>query len=471
MPRSSRQTAFGALLALLATFTCKAHEESKCDIYSVELQAKFQDDVLIPCTKEETTIIETLIHSLVQTDAIVGLNRLIPVPPFFLAYEEFGSGVTRSYEEVHFESTQLELAKLHLTTADRIEDMYYACEYNESLADHLGKNNSKPSYNDTYNATNGHDSNNNNTHHQMNHNNSSDTKYHYNNSSNANHTSYHVNASGTPWDQKADPAGPPKNVGNDEKIVPPPLVIEEDSLRRGRPTGDDHKDKDEDQRQLDVMPLPGNRDTTSPTQASTSMPNSESGLRGTPGPTLASSELTPAPTPIPSPDTTQAATSTSSPTTQQSSSTTDKPAATTYSPTSGLAYEPTSPPTPASSPGLTPTLAPTSIQTAEFTSAPTTSTLSPTSDHTHGPTFSNPTMPTDGNCEGDWCATFLTRPCENIPHDEKLESTKKFQMALKQFEARVEEQILLKLRKWARDTNTMCLGNSWKLNAVVKRML
>jgi hypothetical protein len=124
--------AWRALLSWVAFRTCHAYTETECDVYSVELQATFDNNVLIPCTNEEITIIEALIHSLVQTDAIVGLNRLIPVPPFFLAFEEFGSGVKRSFEDWAFPTTQMELSQPHLSVADRLENMYYAYDDNNS---------------------------------------------------------------------------------------------------------------------------------------------------------------------------------------------------------------------------------------------------------------------------------------------------------------------------------------------------
>ena len=73
-----------ALLSLMA-FTCNA--ESMCDIYEVQIQANFSDNLQIPCSKQEMKTIELLLHSLIQVDSIVGLNSFVPVQPLYLGFQ------------------------------------------------------------------------------------------------------------------------------------------------------------------------------------------------------------------------------------------------------------------------------------------------------------------------------------------------------------------------------------------------
>lgn len=98
-----------------------------CDVYNVELLAIFPNQMAIPCTDQEHTIISALLHSLVQTDAIVGMNSMQPVPPFFLAFETYGLGAARlsSFEEHDFTTTQLQMALPHYSIEDELEDIYY----------------------------------------------------------------------------------------------------------------------------------------------------------------------------------------------------------------------------------------------------------------------------------------------------------------------------------------------------------
>ena len=120
-----------AVLVLLANLGHGAADE--CDAYNVQLQATFPYHITIPCTDEEYATISALVHALVQTDVIVGMNGK-PVPDFFLAYETYGPGAVKltSFEERDFMTSQMQMALPHYTVQDEIEDLYYDYDYDET---------------------------------------------------------------------------------------------------------------------------------------------------------------------------------------------------------------------------------------------------------------------------------------------------------------------------------------------------
>lgn len=404
-----------ALLLPLAVASTSLPEEALCDTYSVELQAVFEDDAVIPCSSQETTILEALIHSLVQTDAIVGLNRMIPVPPFFLAFEKFGRNSTRlsSFAEMEMDGvTQLELSLPNMAVEDHLEDLYY-------------------------NGT---------------------------GSSNA-------VAAVVPQDMEykgdEEEQTPKETVVKDKLTPPAPIQLAEGSLRNfnGR-----------NRRNLRYRNL---MDTPSPTPAPTPTPSSSESPSDLPSYV---------PSPFPSDTTTVSASDAPStvPSETPTVSASDAPSnvsrsvpseTPTLSASDAPSVVPSETPTvstsdaPSESPTVSATPAPTPGPTAPETPAPT---PSPTPSPTPGSTLVPTPLVDDStavDCEADWCAWFFTRPCDAIPHDLEREATEEFRAELEAFQQRVATQIERKLRKWARDTDVMCLGNSWQLKATVKRLL
>jgi len=73
-------------------------------------------------------------------------------------------------------------------------------------------------------------------------------------------------------------------------------------------------------------------------------------------------------------------------------------------------------------------------------------------------------------CDKDWCGHFFSRPCDAISHSPDDEASLQYQARMERFQERVAKAIEKKLRKWARDADCMCLGNSWELTAIVKKL-
>ena len=72
---------WNGFLAALLLSACVVLGETAgaCEIYGVELRAVFPEQIVMPCTDEEQNIISALLHSLVQTDVILGMNILQPI--------------------------------------------------------------------------------------------------------------------------------------------------------------------------------------------------------------------------------------------------------------------------------------------------------------------------------------------------------------------------------------------------------
>lgn len=139
----------GLLAALLLSVgVVRGEARDACEVYNVELRAVFPNQLAMPCTDEEQNIISALLHSLVQTDVIVGMNSMYPVSPFFLAFEAYGLGAVRltSFEEHDFTTTQLQSALPHYTIEDELEDLFYSYDTPESAGNETvspSENNSK----------------------------------------------------------------------------------------------------------------------------------------------------------------------------------------------------------------------------------------------------------------------------------------------------------------------------------------
>lgn len=129
-PLDSAWTGLSGLF-LLANLCHGAADE--CDAYNVQLQATFEYNSVIPCTDEESSTISALVHALLQTDVIVGMDGM-PVREFYLAYETYGSVAVRlpSFEERDFTTTQMQLALPHYSVEDQLEDMYYDYDFNNT---------------------------------------------------------------------------------------------------------------------------------------------------------------------------------------------------------------------------------------------------------------------------------------------------------------------------------------------------
>ena len=267
-----------------------------CDFYNVELQASFPNQIATPCTDEEHTIISALLHSLVQTDAIIGMNSMQPVPPFFLAFETYGLGAARlsSFEEHDFTTTQLQMALPHYSIEDELEDLFYAYD---SVANRFEPDNSTDALQKDVN-----------------------------------------NAKGSTGDEGSSGKTLVTPYENDFEAIQP----FEDSLRTVTDAVDETND---------------NKYTTE------------------------DSKEEPAQAPF------------------------------------------------------------------------------------------NVTEVYDGeDCEADWCGHFFSKPCGSISHNSLEDMSPQYQAKLESFQDRVGTIIEHKLRKWARDSDCMCLGNSWELRAIVRKI-
>jgi len=107
-----------------------ADDGGECESYTVQLQATFPKNVAIPCTDNEYRIISSLLHALIQTDVIVGMNGM-PIPDFALTYETYGSETVKwtSAEESDFTTSQMQLALPFRSIEDDLEDLYYDFDY------------------------------------------------------------------------------------------------------------------------------------------------------------------------------------------------------------------------------------------------------------------------------------------------------------------------------------------------------
>ncbi|CAB9507955.1 expressed unknown protein [Seminavis robusta] len=122
---SSRGTCSWLLLSsLLLLLVANTFGLEVCDTYSVQLQATFPDNTLTPCSSQETSIIEALLHSLVQTDVLVGLDGL-PIHNFFLAFEKLGADAKWANGDTPVATdSQYDQAFPHMTEKDVLEDIF-----------------------------------------------------------------------------------------------------------------------------------------------------------------------------------------------------------------------------------------------------------------------------------------------------------------------------------------------------------
>jgi hypothetical protein len=329
-------------LVLATPWAAVSHSPSlkACDTYSVQLQAIFPDHSFIPCSDEETIVIEAILHSVVQLDVIVGLYNGLPIRNFFLAFSTFGDNVTEweFYNETDYmNGSQYQLSQPYLTAQDVLEDMYY--EYS------TGTEEGGPSATHVHNTT-----------------------------------------------------------------VPTTESVE--------------------------TFVPSDTDTLAPSEASSADVQTNTTVAPSEAPlTDIQTNTTAAPSEAPL---------TGTQTTVTGSNMEDKVAGSTQK---KLVFE-TPPP----------------IELFEGSLR-------------EGPKHNVPCV--DGacakrsidatGCDADWCAWFLTEPCDAIPHS-LAERTPQYQAMMKRFQERVAYTIEKKLRKWARDIDCMCLGNSWQLKALVKRL-
>jgi hypothetical protein len=95
---------------------------------TVELRATYPEQEVVPCTKGQTHLIQSLMQSILQVDAIAGMGVSTSLSELEFAWEAFGEDVTRILSPLdadNFPLSQQELSVAHMTTEDTLEDLYY----------------------------------------------------------------------------------------------------------------------------------------------------------------------------------------------------------------------------------------------------------------------------------------------------------------------------------------------------------
>lgn len=115
-------------ILLLCILLLTIAEVFSCANYTVELRATYPDGAVIPCSDDQSHVIQRLIHALIASDSIISLGVTNDIPNFALDRETYGPNVQTILEPSaadNLPTSQSDLSKDHLITEDILEDMYY----------------------------------------------------------------------------------------------------------------------------------------------------------------------------------------------------------------------------------------------------------------------------------------------------------------------------------------------------------